>query len=82
METGIPCRINGNVKNNGLITNLLRGCCVEVPCLIDKSGIHPCYIGDLPPQCAALNRTNINVQELGVKAAVEKDIRFFDLFSF
>ena len=73
METGIPCRINGNVKNNGLITNLLRGCCVEVPCLIDKSGIHPCYIGDLPPQCAALNRTNINVQELGVKAAVEKD---------
>ncbi len=53
--------------------NLLRGCCVEVPCLIDKSGIHPCYIGDLPPQCAALNRTNINVQELGVKAAVEKD---------
>ena len=56
-----------------LITNLLRGCCVEVPCFVDKSGIHPCYVGDLPPQCAALNRTNINVQELGVKAAVEKD---------
>jgi len=73
METGIPCRINGNVKNDGLITNLLRGCCVEVPCFVDKNGIHPCYVGDLPPQCAALNRTNINVQELGVKAAVEKD---------
>jgi len=73
METGVPCRINGNVKNDGLITNLLRGCCVEVPCFVDKSGIHPCYVGDLPPQCAALNRTNINVQELGVKAAVEKD---------
>lgn len=73
METGIPCRINGNVKNNELITNLLKGCTVEVPCLVDKGGIHPCYVGDLPPQCAALNRTNINVQELGVKAAIEKD---------
>jgi len=73
LETGIPSRINGNVKNNGLITNLLEGCCVEVPCLLDKEGIHPCYVGDLPPQCAALNRTNINVQELAVKGIVEKD---------
>jgi alpha-galactosidase len=73
IETGIPAQINGNVKNNGLITNLPQGCCVEVPCLVDKNGIHPCYVGKLPPQCAALNRTNINVQELGVLAAVEKD---------
>ena len=73
IETGIPSRINGNVKNNGLITNLLEGCCVEVPCLVDKRGIHPCYIGNLPPQCAALNRTNINIQELAVKGIVEKD---------
>jgi alpha-galactosidase len=73
METGVPTQINGNVKNNGLITNLPQGSCVEVPCLIDKNGIHPCYVGKLPPQCAALNRTNINVQELGVLAAVEKD---------
>ena len=73
METGIPARINGNVKNKGLITNLLEGSCVEVPCLVDKHGISPCYIGDLPPQCAALNRTNINVQELAVQGIVEKD---------
>jgi len=73
IETGIPSRINGNVRNNGLITNLLEGCCVEVPCLVDKRGISPCYIGDLPPQCAALNRTNINVQELAVRGIVEKD---------
>jgi len=73
METGTPLRINGNVKNNSLITNLPQGCCVEVPCLVDKNGIHPCYVGNLPPQCAALNRTNVNVQELGVLAAVEKD---------
>jgi len=73
VETDIPSRINGNVKNNGLITNLLEGCCVEVPCLVDKKGISPCYVGDLPPQCAALNRTNINIQELAVRGIVEKD---------
>jgi len=73
LVSGIPSRINGNVKNNGLITNLSAGCCVEVPCLIDKGGIHPCYVGDLPPQCAALNQPNVNVQELAVKGVVEKD---------
>jgi alpha-galactosidase len=44
-----------------------------VPCLVDKEGIRPCYVGDLPPQLAALNRTNINVQELAVRGIVEKD---------
>jgi len=73
VETGTPRRINGNVKNKRLITNLPEGCCVEVPSLVDRNGIYPCYVGDLPPQCAGLNRTNINVQELGVLAAVEKD---------
>jgi alpha-galactosidase len=73
MEMGAPRRVNVNVRNDGLITNLPRGCCVEVPCLVDRNGVHPCFVGDLPPQCAALNRTNINVQELGVRAAVERD---------
>jgi alpha-galactosidase len=73
LETGKPSRINGNVKNNGLITNLQEGCCVEVPCLVDKEGIHPCYVGDLPPQLAALNRTEINVHELAVRGIMEKN---------
>jgi alpha-galactosidase len=73
IETGVPLRVNSNVKNNGLITNLPEGCCVEVPCLVDKEGIHPCYVGDLPPQLAALNRTNVSVQELAVRGIVEKD---------
>lgn len=73
LHTGKLCRINGNVENKGLITNLPNGCCVEVPCLVDKEGIRPCYVGDLPPQCAALNRTNINVQDLAVKAVLEKE---------
>ncbi len=72
IETGKPSRINGNVRNNGLITNLPWGCSVEVPCLVDKSGIQPTKIGKLPPQCAGLNRTNINVHELAVLASVEK----------
>lgn len=75
METGVPSRINGNVNNDNLITNLPKDCCVEVPCLVDKTGIHPCFVGDLPPQCAALNRTNINLQELTVIAGLEKDPR-------
>ena len=73
LETGIPLRINCNVKNNGLITNLPNGCCVEVPSLVDKEGIHPCYVGDLPAQLAALNRTEVNVHELAVRGIIEKD---------
>jgi alpha-galactosidase len=73
IETGNHLRINANVKNKGLITNLPEGCCVEVPCLVDMEGIHPCFVGDLPPQLAALNRININVQELAVRGIVEKD---------
>ncbi|MEG1428147.1 MAG: alpha-glucosidase/alpha-galactosidase, partial [Oscillospiraceae bacterium] len=51
------------------ITNLPQNAVVEVPCLVDKSGIAPCVIGNLPEQCAALNRTNINVQLLTIEAA-------------
>ncbi|RIK33472.1 MAG: alpha-glucosidase/alpha-galactosidase [Chloroflexi bacterium] len=73
METNIPYRFNGNVINTGLITNLPPGCCVEAPCLVDNMGVHPCYVGDLPPQCAALNRSRIAGDELAVKAALELD---------
>ena len=64
-----PYRIHGNVQNSGLITNLPQNACVEVPCMIDRNGINPCYVGDLPEQCAALNRTNINVQLMTILAA-------------
>ena len=69
METGNPTRIGGNVLNTGLITNLPHNACVEVPCLVDRNGVQPTVIGDLPEQCAALNRTNINVQLMTVQAA-------------
>ncbi|MCM3631321.1 alpha-glucosidase/alpha-galactosidase [Paenibacillus glycanilyticus] len=70
IETGNPFKIGGNVMNTGLITNLPKEACVEVPCLVDRSGINPTYIGDLPPQLAALNRTNINTQLLTIEAAL------------
>ena len=68
----VPYVVHGNVLNDGLITNLPDGCCVEVKCLIDREGIHPTYVGDLPEQCAAINRTNINVQNLTIQAARER----------
>jgi alpha-galactosidase len=70
METGTPRVIYGNVANTGLIDNLPQGCCVEVPVLVDKSGLQPTKIGTLPPQLAAMMQTNINVQSLVVEAAL------------
>src|SRR5690606_29156120 len=67
--TGAPSVIYGNVPNQGLVTNLPAGCCVEVACLVDDRGVQPTVFGELPPQCAAVNRTNVNVQELAVLAA-------------
>ena len=75
IETNAPVVIHGNVPNTGLITNLPEGCCVEVACLVDGSGVQPTYVGALPPQLAALNRTNIGVQELAVEAALTKNIQ-------
>jgi len=70
METNQPFKFGGNVMNTGLITNLPAKACVEVPCLADRSGVTPCFIGDLPEPCAALNRTNINPQILTVEAVL------------
>ncbi|MRZ80073.1 alpha-galactosidase [Paeniclostridium sordellii] len=73
IETGRPYTFGGNVLNTGLITNLPNDCCVEVTCLADKNGITPCYVGELPIQLAALNRTNVNVQLLTVEAALTRN---------
>lgn len=70
--TDKPFRIGGNVINTGLIDNLPADACVEVPCLVGRLGIQPTHVGRLPEQCAAMNRTNINVQLLTIEAAVTK----------
>lgn len=68
----VPTKIGGNVINNGLITNLPANACVEVPCLVNRLGVQPTYVGALPVQLAAMNMTNINVQLLTIEAAVTK----------
>lgn len=70
--TGKAFRANLNVMNTGLISNLPGNCVVEVPCYTDLEGIHPCYVGELPYQLAALNLTNINMHIGMAKAAIEK----------
>ena len=70
MVTGVPSVVYGNVPNDGLISNLPGEACVEVPCLVDDNGVQPTAIGDLPAQLAAVNRTNIGVQDLAVRAAL------------
>ena len=67
---GKTISIGGNVLNRGgLISNLPQEACVEVPCLVNRGGVQPCYVGELPIQCAAMNMTNINVQLLTIEAA-------------
>ena len=72
-ESGRRFRLNGNVRNDGLISNLPDGCCVEVPVTVDGKGLHPEKIGELPPQLAALNQSNVTVQTLAVEAALTGD---------
>ncbi len=71
IETGTPRVVYGNVHNDGLIDNLPADACVEVPCLVDDTGVNPTRVGSLPPQLAALNRTFLNVADLTVRAALE-----------
>jgi alpha-galactosidase len=75
METGTVRVIAANVANTGLITNLPDGFAVEVPTVLDALGAHPVRVGDLPPQCAALNRSYIGPADLAVRAAVDGDPR-------
>jgi alpha-galactosidase len=74
VETASPTVIYGNVPNDNLIPNLPEGCCVEVACLVDQNGIQPTHAGNLPVQLAAVNRTNINVQQLAVQAAFTENL--------
>ncbi len=74
MKNGKTFRLNGNIMNDeGFISNLPKECCVEVPVFVDKMGLHPAHVGDLPQQLAALNQANVTVQLLAAEAAVTGD---------
>jgi len=69
MITDVPYMIGGNVQNNGLIPNLPKEACVEVPCVVNANGITPTFVGELPLQLAAMNASNIYPQLLTIEAA-------------
>jgi len=73
VKTGKPFRFMGNVRNDGYISNLPEGCCVEVPTFADDTGLRPTRVGSLPIQCAAACMTNVNVQLLSAEAALTGD---------
>jgi len=71
LTTGVPIKVGGNVLNSGgLIENLPKEACVEVPCMIDNYGVNPCYVGKLPVHLAAMNMTHVNVHLVAIEAAV------------
>ncbi len=72
-ESGVPARVHGNVLNSGLIDNLPQDGCIEVACLVDENGVHPCHFGALPTQLAALNQAHMAVHELVVTSLLEAD---------
>ncbi len=74
--TNKPYKIGGNVLNNSLIDNLPKEACVEVPCLVDGSGITPCHMGPLPLQLAAMNASNIYPQLLTIEAAATLEKKY------
>ena len=76
IHTGIPFRANLNVMNTGLISNMPDDCCVEVPCYCDSEGIHPCYVGPLPEGPLGLNMSNISVQKLQARAAIDRKLEW------
>jgi len=76
IETNEPYVFNGNVRNNGLISNLPTQSVVEVPILTDANGLNPCFIGDLPTALAAYDQNNLNVQELVVEGFIKKDRKY------
>ena len=56
-----------------MILNFPHDCVAEMPVFADGTGLHPTFVGEIPPQCAALNLTNINVQNLAFLAEKNKD---------
>lgn len=74
--TGKPSVIYGNVPNNGLITSLPNDCAVEVPCLVDRNGIQPTHVGELPPQLTAIMQSSISVQALTIEALMKEDPKY------
>ncbi len=73
LRGGDMFKFNGNVPNTNLITNLPHGACVEVPVLVDRTGLHPFYVGALPPECAMLTQLSSGIEEMAITASLTGD---------
>jgi alpha-galactosidase len=73
LQGGDIFKFNGNVQNNGIITNLPEGACVEVPIVVDKAGFHPIHVGALPPETALLTQLSSGIEELAIQASLAGD---------
>jgi alpha-galactosidase len=74
--TGAPYVIYGNLPNRGQAPQLPLGAAVETPCLVDRNGVQPSVVDDIPPQLVALMRSQINVQELTVRALLDENVEY------
>ena len=74
IATGTPYVAYGNLPNRGQVPQLPMGAAVETPCLIDANGVQPTTVTGIPPQLVALMRTQINVQELTVRALLDENV--------
>ncbi len=70
---GTLYKFNGNVRNFGLIDNLPKGCCVEVPVLASRAGFEPMHVGKMPEHLALLTGTSAQIEELAVEGALTGD---------
>lgn len=70
-----PFAFNGNVRNEGYITNLPPGCCVEVPVTVTSQGYQVHTVGSLPDQLAVMTNVSARSEELAVKGCIQKDRR-------
>jgi len=74
VETDTPRRMNLNVANEtDAIGNLPEDVCVEVPVLVDGTGVNPCSVGELPTSVEAVPRQHSTVNRLVVEGALEED---------
>ena len=66
-------KFNGNVPNKGLISNLPYDACVEVPVVAGRNKLDAIYVGELPPQLAALNNLSVAIENMAVEASLAGD---------
>ena len=70
---GNPFIFNGNIINDGCITNLPKETCVEIPMIADRFGMKKTYVGDLPSHLATFIGTTAGIENMVVEAIMEKN---------